>query len=183
VISASALRDSEWDTWRNPAKVHQLFLTLIDLSPSSTRQPDYLSPFHSSTIYSHIQPIDRAEYDLHTNSVDRISVAVSVKDGHLDYAFHTRRHVYVTDVHLERSTTSRAGSYPYTGLQFSSPATEQEPLQLTSGSRGAVTSVSFDPTGRKMVWLEMNEDGKEADKNDVVVYNLKERKREGWTGR
>lgn len=187
------LHNREWDAWRNPGKVHQVFLTLLDIpsleTPSSRSirsHLTYLAPFNASSIYSLMQPFESGQFDIslpaHKEKEEpTIDVIINVKDTHLNYAFHTTRQVYLASVALEWKTLSLSGSYPYEGYQFSAPGisqgTKADPTLLTSGDQAAVSECKFSPDGTRVAWLEMMEDGNESDRNRVVVYDLGERKK------
>jgi hypothetical protein len=139
-----------------------------------------------------MQPFESGQFDISIPSFGKdkepkIDVIINVKDKYLNYAFHTRRQIYLTSVGLEWKTVSLAGSYPYEGYQFASslPGSESgsadEPTLLTSGDQGSVSESKFSPEGSQVVWLEMQEDGNESDRNTVVVYDLEARKKSVWT--
>jgi dipeptidyl aminopeptidase/acylaminoacyl peptidase len=46
------------------------------------------------------------------------------------------------------------------------------PKELTSGKQGATHSPVFSTSGRKVAWLELDEDGYEADRAKIVIYDL-----------
>lgn len=104
--------------------------------------------------------MDPIDGDLFSISVTHLAVAL--KPTHINPATHTRM-----DVHL---------------LPLAGP--RGTPLQLTPGSQGAISALSFSPDGRKLVWLEMAKDGYESDKRVVVVHTLNGNKigsSERWT--
>jgi dipeptidyl aminopeptidase/acylaminoacyl peptidase len=136
-----------------------------------------------------MQPFESGQFDIsipvpEKDKEPKIDILVNVKDKWLNYAFHTRRQVYLTSVRTEWKTVSLSGSYPYEGYQFAltdfSEATD-EPALLTSGDQGAVSECKFSPDGSQVAWLEMQEDGNESDRNQVVVYDLEARKKSIWT--
>jgi hypothetical protein len=89
-------------------------------------------------------------------SLSSTHLAFALKSPHLNEATHTRQDVYLMPLpDLSASTTAK---FP--------------PLQLTSGSQGAVSGVSFSPDGKKVAWLEMAKDGNESDRRRVVVHEL-----------
>src|SRR5690606_143768 len=57
---------------------------------------------------------------------------------------------------------------------------------LTEGMAGYDQSPAYSPDGQRLAWLSMAEDGYEADKNDIVVFDKKTTKRHnltaGWDG-
>jgi hypothetical protein len=78
-------------------------------------------------------------------------LAVTIKPTHLNDALHTR-----TDIYLITLSGSGVG-----------------PRHLTPHAHGAISSAKFDGTGKKIAWLEMKEDGYEADLNKVEVRSSK----------
>jgi hypothetical protein len=73
-------------------------------------------------------------------------IAVTVKPAHLNDATHTRTDIYLI-----------SGSVRH----------------ITPHAHGAISSARFDRTGHKLAWLEMAEDGYEADQNRVQVRSSK----------
>jgi hypothetical protein len=142
-----------------------------------------------------MQPFESGQFDISIpppgkDKEPKIDVIINVKDKYLNYAFHTRRQIYLTSVGLEWKTVSLDGSYPYEGYQFASSLTgsgsdsamtADDPTLLTSGDQGSVSESKFSPEGSQVVWLEMQEDGNESDRNTVVVYDLEARKKSVWT--
>lgn len=76
-------------------------------------------------------------------------VYVSKKKFGKEYAQSTNTDLYVYDLQSGRTTN------------------------LTEGMMGYDTNPSFNKTGARLAWLSMKEDGYEADKNDVVLYDFK----------
>ena len=185
----------EWDTWRNPGKVHQVFLTLLDIphaasSANRSVRPHqaYLAPFNGTSTWSLMQPFESGQFDISIPAHGKdeeptVDVIINVKDKSLNYAFHTRRQIYLTSVGLEWKTVSLSGSYPYEGYQFviRDSANIKDEVLITSGDQAAVSESKFSPDGRKIAWLEMLEDTNESDRNRVVVYDLKKREKAVWT--
>jgi dipeptidyl aminopeptidase/acylaminoacyl peptidase len=54
---------------------------------------------------------------------------------------------------------------------------------LTEGMVGYDTNPQFSPDGKKLAWLSMATDGYEADKNDIVIMDLKSSKRYNQTAK
>jgi dipeptidyl aminopeptidase/acylaminoacyl peptidase len=108
-----------------------------------------LSTLLDSTNLASPSPDALSDYDLSSTHL-----VVSAKDPHLNPAWHTRRGVYL----LQRDK-------------------EGQVKTLTSGSQGATSSPRFSPDGKSVVWLEMEEDGYEADRNRIVLYDLASDKR------
>lgn len=68
-------------------------------------------------------------------------IAVTVKPAHLNYATHTRTDIVLLPI--------SGGSSVY----------------LTPHAHGAISSATFDRSGKRIAWLEMKEDGYESDQN------------------
>ncbi len=163
---------SEWDTWRNPDKVHQLFLASVPGAGKSDTSsgPTFVAPFNASSVVSRMNPIAASEYDIaHVPGTSDIQLVLSVKDLHLVDAFHTRRQVYRTIV-TQASLASAAAA-----------ASGSRAEMITAGEQGAVSSLSFSPDGSRVVWAEQRIDGNESDRNRVVSVDLEGRKRTEWT--
>ncbi|ORY64736.1 Alpha/Beta hydrolase protein [Leucosporidium creatinivorum] len=95
-------------------------------------------------------------------SVSSTHLVFHSKDPHLNPAWHTRTQVYL----LPLSPRSAA---------------EATPKALTVGTQGACSSPTISPDGKRVVWLEMREDGYEADRNRVMVYEIETGERWGAT--
>lgn len=89
-------------------------------------------------------------------------LAFHAKDPHVNQAWHTCTNVYL--VPLSPKTKADA-----------------EPRPVTIGTQGATSSPVFSPDGARLAWLEMREDGYEADRNRIVIYELKTGLRWGAT--
>ena len=87
------------------------------------------------------------------------------KDPHVNPAWHTRTQVYLVPL------APRSGA-------------DAKPRAITVGTQGACSSPVLSPDGKRAAWLEMREDGYEADRNRVMVYELDTGARwgatEGW---
>lgn len=80
-------------------------------------------------------------------------LAFHAKDPEVNPAWHTRTNVYLVPL----SPKSKA---------------DAEPRAVTIGTQGATASPVFSPDGSRLAWLEMREDGYEADRNRVMVYEV-----------
>ncbi|KAJ9104021.1 hypothetical protein QFC19_004155 [Naganishia cerealis] len=166
----------EWDTWRNPAKVHQVFLTSFSLRDleqhqvTNTAKPVFFSPFNASGIWSLMQPFETTDFDLawdHSHFGRRLHVAVQIKDKYLNYAFNSRRQVYLTSI----ETTSDSLLGP------SNPDVQM----VTPGEQGDVSFITFSPNGSHLSWLQREENGAESDRNRVITYSLETQTLKVWT--
>jgi WD40 repeat protein len=95
-------------------------------------------------------------------SLSSIQLAISIKSPNLAPAWHTRLDVYI--VPLPHIATSLAIT----------------PKHLTPGPHGAINGLTFSPDGEKVAWLQMDQDGYEADKNVLVVFDLKKGTSTRW---
>lgn len=143
-----------WDTWRTPGKAYTV--GTVKLAKSGDKydinsQPEFRNVLNDTGLYSQMDPMGSV-------SVSSSHIAFSVKAPHLDVARHTRLDIYLLP------TTSRSS-----------------PKHITPHHHGAISSVVFSPNGKKLAWLEMAEDGYEADRNVVKVYDVKSGKTETWT--
>jgi Tol biopolymer transport system component len=60
-------------------------------------------------------------------------------------------------------------------------AADAIPKMLTVGTQGACSSPTVSPDGTRVAWLEMREDGYEADRNRVMIYEIESGLRLGIT--
>lgn len=58
-------------------------------------------------------------------------------------------------------------------------ASAAEPRAITVGTQGACNGPVLSPDGKRAAWLEMPEDGYEADRNHVMIYEIESGRR--WT--
>ncbi|GAA6059975.1 hypothetical protein JCM10212_001324 [Sporobolomyces blumeae] len=93
-------------------------------------------------------------------------LAFHSKDPALPRAWHTRTNVYVVPLLFSSGSTSEEDSMPHI---------------VSSGSQGASASPAFNREGTRLAWLEMRQDGYEADRNRVMVYDLEKRETTGVT--
>lgn len=89
-------------------------------------------------------------------------LAFHAKDPHVNGAWHTRTNVYLVPL---------------------SPKSKQdaEPKQVTVGTQGACGAPVFSADGKRLAWLEMREDGYEADRMRVMIYEINTGQRWGAT--
>lgn len=153
---------SEWDTWRMPEKAHHIVMAGVDLGKSKNK-PEWVSPFNASGVVSLMNAFGADDYDLALAADGSVHLAAQIKAKGLNYAFHTRRNVYLA------------------ALDASSLRVKDSVKMLTSGEQGAVSSLRLSPDGNKVAWLEMATDGNESDRNRLVSYDIKRRERTDWT--
>lgn len=84
-------------------------------------------------------------------TLSRTHLAITVKPSHLNDATHTRIDIYLL---------------PLSGSSSSA-------RHITPHAHGAISSAKFDKNGHKLAWLEMAQDGYEADQNKVQVRSTK----------
>ncbi|TFY83863.1 hypothetical protein EWM64_g147 [Hericium alpestre] len=82
-------------------------------------------------------------------SLSDTHVVYTTKDPDLPEAWHTKQNVYLVSLD---------------GID--------RPRELTSGKQGATHSPVFSPGGDKVAWTELDEDGYEADRAKIVIYDL-----------
>ncbi|KAL1744514.1 Alpha/Beta hydrolase protein [Schizophyllum fasciatum] len=82
-------------------------------------------------------------------AVSKTHVVYTSKDPDLPEAMHTKQNIYIVDI---------------TGAS--------KPKDLSSGKQGATHAPTFSTDGTKVAWLELAEDGYEADKYTVILYDL-----------
>lgn len=76
-------------------------------------------------------------------TLSKTHIAITLKPNHLNYATHTR-----TDIVLL-------------------PLDGGSSIHLTPHRHGAISGTTFGESGHKVFWLEMEEDGYEADQNKI----------------
>ncbi|KAJ9126721.1 hypothetical protein QFC24_001752 [Naganishia onofrii] len=171
----------EWDTWRNPDKVHQVFLTTLNLDNLDVDQtvkdkkPVFFSPFNASGIWSLMQPFESTDFDL-AYSGGRLQVAVQIKDKYLNYAFNSRRQVYLTSLAVDQSSSFES---TLSDARFS--PVKPDVQMVTSGDQGDVSYITFSPDGTTLAWLQREENGAESDRNRVITYSLGAQTLSVWT--
>ena len=94
-------------------------------------------------------------------SICSTHIAFSSKTPYPNDALHTR-----TDVHL---------------LPLQSGSLASQPSNLTPGTHGAISAVTFSSDKKKLAWLEMAQDGYESDKRVLVVRDMERKSTIRWT--
>ncbi|GAA6011827.1 hypothetical protein JCM10207_004257 [Rhodosporidiobolus poonsookiae] len=121
-------------------------------------QPKVYSPLAGTKLECPVGPFGGAS----DFSLSPTHLIFHAKDPHVNPAWHTRTHVYSVPL------------APRTGA-------DARPRQLTVGTQGACASPVVSADGKRVAWLEMREDGYEADRNRVVVFELESGRRWGAT--
>lgn len=120
-----------------------------------------------------MQPFETTDYDLvwdHAQKAGRrIRLAVQIKDKNLNYAFNSRRQVYLTSVELS----------PADGHAFNMKNGDVQ--MVTAGEQGDVSNVVFSPNGTVLSWLQREENGAESARTRIITYDLVKQTRTVWT--
>lgn len=115
------------------------------------------SPMADTLLECPVGPFgDSSDYDL---TADQL--LLTAKDPKLPPAWHTRQHVYL--IQLNPKSADHAKPACLTGLV------------------GATSSPRFSPDAKTVAWLEMRKDGYEADRNRVMLHDLKKGNTRGVT--
>ncbi|GAA5825189.1 hypothetical protein JCM11251_006136 [Rhodosporidiobolus azoricus] len=123
--------------------------TLVNEAGVESVQPKIVSPLKGTKLECPVKPFgDSSDW-----SLSPTHILFHSKSPLLNPAYHTRHEVYLS---------------PFSP---STPASSS-PRQLTLGNQGATASPVLSPDGKRAAWLQMEEDGYEADRNRVVVYEL-----------
>ncbi|KAJ7485987.1 Alpha/Beta hydrolase protein [Mycena galericulata] len=138
--------ERHWDTWTGP-KAASLFS--VQLRRGADRKWTMATEFDNllkgTGHSSPVEPFGGTD----DFSVSGTTVLYTAKDPVLPQAWHTKQNVYLV------STTDPGN-----------------PKELTSGKQGATHSPVLNSDATKAAWLELAEDGYEADKANIVVYDL-----------
>ncbi|GAA5860941.1 hypothetical protein JCM3774_003195 [Rhodotorula dairenensis] len=118
-------------------------------STSNASRPKVLAPLKGTKLECPVGPFGGTS----DFSVSSTHLLFHSKDPHVNPAWHTRTEVYL--VPLSPRT-----------------AAEAEPRSLTVGTQGACASPVLSPDGSRAAWLEMREDGYEADRLRVMIYEI-----------
>ncbi|SCV70321.1 BQ2448_1715 [Microbotryum intermedium] len=115
-----------------------------------------------------LSPLSKTQLDATDYAISKTHIVFQAKDPLVNKAsasteaWHTRTQVYLVPL---------------------DPKSEKEaaPRQITLGTQGASSSPVFSTDGQRIAWLEMREDGYEADRNRVMIYEVESDKRWGVT--
>jgi dipeptidyl aminopeptidase/acylaminoacyl peptidase len=138
--------ERHWDTWAGP-KTSSLFSVHLgrDADGKWRMGTEYSNLLRGTGHRCPVEPFGGTD----DFSVVGTSVVYTTKDATLPQAWHTKQNVYIVD-------TADPGN----------------PKELTSGQQGATHSPVLNSDATKAAWLELAEDGYEADKANIVVYDL-----------
>ncbi|KPV74481.1 uncharacterized protein RHOBADRAFT_15880, partial [Rhodotorula graminis WP1] len=150
-----------WDEWTPTAgqKKQVNYVRLHgEASASSSSGPKIYSPLAGTKLECPVGPFGGAS----DFSFSATHLLFHAKDPHVNPAWHTRTQVYLVPL------DPRSGA-------------DAKPRAITVGTQGACSSPVLSPDGKRAAWLEMREDGYEADRNRVVVYEIESSSRWGAT--
>lgn len=145
-----------WDTWADGKYNHVFYATYNDGELGMPIDIMADEPYHTPQ-----QPFGGKEDVIWSNDGKSI-LYVSKKKIGTAYAQSTNTDIYRYELATAKTTN------------------------LTEGMAGYDQSPAYSPDGQRLAWLSMAEDGYEADKNDIVVFDKKTTKRHnltaGWDG-
>lgn len=151
-----ALDYRHWDSWADGTYSHVFYATYNDGKIGS---PVDLMP--DEPYYTPQQPFGGKE-DVIWSPDGKSILYVCKKSVGTAYAQSTNTDIYRYDLSTGKTTN------------------------LTEGMMGYDQSPSYSPNGQRLAWLSMEEDGYEADKNDIVVFDKSSSRRynltAGWDG-
>ncbi|KAJ7675680.1 Alpha/Beta hydrolase protein [Mycena polygramma] len=138
--------ERHWDTWAGP-KTSSLFSVKLKRGEDGKWKlgTEYDNLLKGTGHASPVEPFGGTD----DFSVAGTSVLYTSKDPTLPQAWHTKQNVYIVN-------TTEPGN----------------PRELTSGKQGATHSPVLNSDATKAAWLELTEDGYEADKANIVIYDL-----------
>jgi len=142
-----ALNNRHWDTWFDGKFSHIFYATFQD--GNSIGEPIDIMP--NEPYFSPQQPFGGAEDMVWSPDSKQIIYVCKKKFGT----------AYATSTNTDLYTYSLEG---------------KQTLNLTEGMMGYDVAPSYNPNGNLLAWLSMAEDGYEADKNDIIVRDLKNTK-------
>lgn len=138
--------ERHWDTWTGP-KRPSLFSVKLTQNPdkSYTLGAKFSNLLEGTGHHSPVEPFGGSnDFD-----VSDTHVVYTTKDPERPQSWHTKQNVYLVDI---------AGG--------------SKPKELTAGKFGATSNPIFSPKGDKAAWLQRDEDGAEADRAKVVIYDF-----------
>ena len=143
-----------WDKWNNPRKRSQLFTVELNLQNTDGAQSswsfasggsEFTNLLKGTKLVTPVPPFGGADDFTASDAY----VAWVSKDPELPNAWHTRTNVYIAPI---------AGG--------------KEPVEISSGEHGAISSPIFSADGAQLSWLQMARDGFESDRRQIVLYDL-----------
>lgn len=140
-----------WDTWTDGKFHHVFYAPFNDGQIGESIDIMEGEPYHTPQ-----QPFGGKEDIIWSPDSKRI-LYVSKKKYGTEYALSTNTDIYQYDLETGETTN------------------------LTSGMMGYDTNPTYSPDGQRLAWLSMKEDGYEADKNDIIVFDRRTRQRHNLT--
>ncbi|TFY59295.1 hypothetical protein EVJ58_g5864, partial [Rhodofomes roseus] len=140
--------ERHWDTWVGP-KRSSLFSVTLSQSPDTTWVfgSEFVNLLKGTSHTCPVEPFGGTDdFD-----VSETHVVYTAKDPALPPSWHTKQNVYLVDIN---------GA--------------DKPVELTSGKHGATHSPVLNKQGDKAAWLQLDKDGAEADRAQIVIYDLTE---------
>ncbi|KAJ7600794.1 Alpha/Beta hydrolase protein [Mycena floridula] len=137
--------ERHWDTWTTPKK-QTLFSVRLQKDPDHVWHlgSEFKNVLLGTGHNSPVEPFGGTDdFDISSDYI-----IYTTKDTVLPEAEHTRQNVYLVNI---------SGS---------------KPKELTSGKQGATHSPVLNAKSTLAAWLEMDEDGYEADRSKIVIYDL-----------
>lgn len=130
-----------WDSWTD-GKFHHVHYASFD----GGKLGEAVDIMESEPYHTPQQPFGGAEDMIWSPDSKRI-LYVSKKKYGTEYALSTNTDIYQYDLETGQTTN------------------------LTAGMTGYDTHPDYSPDGQRLAWLSMKEDGYEADKNDIIVFD------------
>lgn len=140
-----------WDSWTD-GKFHHVHYAPFD----GNQLGEAIDIMEDEPHHSPQQPFGGSEDVIWSPDGKRI-LYVSKKKYGTEYALSTNTDIYQYDLETGKTTN------------------------LTAGMEGYDTHPAYSPDGQRLAWLSMQEDGYEADKNDIIVFDKRTRQRHNLT--
>lgn len=140
-----------WDSWTD-GKFHHVHYASFD----GGKLGEAVDIMESEPYHTPQQPFGGAEDMIWSPDSKRI-LYVSKKKYGTEYALSTNTDIYQYDLETGQTTN------------------------LTAGMTGYDTHPDYSPDGQRLAWLSMKEDGYEADKNDIIVFDKRTSQRHNLT--
>ncbi|KAM0786506.1 hypothetical protein ACM66B_001964 [Microbotryomycetes sp. NB124-2] len=186
-----------WDSWKSTAgEIKQLHFIHLARNPSSVTSSD------ESDDFEHVQApgsedgkwvVDKEPISSASTSKDpkrpvvksplagtKLECPVGPFGGGGDFSF-TADHLvfHAKDPHVNPAWHTRTIVYSVPLSPRS--AEDSKPKALTVGTQGACSTPTLSSDGKRIAWLEMREDGYEADRSRVMIYEIDSGRRWGAT--
>ncbi|KAI0688887.1 alpha/beta-hydrolase [Earliella scabrosa] len=138
--------ERHWDTWVGPKRPSLFSVQLAKGADGKwALGTDFSNLLKGTGHHAPVEPFGGTDdFD-----VSETHVVYTAKDPQLPKAWHTKQNIYLVDIH---------------GLS--------SPKELTSGNHGATHVPVFNTAGDKVAWTELERDGHESDRAQLVIYDL-----------